>query len=143
MTIETLFRADEGNSYWNPEKTRACMGFPKLLSTRFLGFLRGNSNGNGVHVAENGGVPIVLTASEVEMSDFNLNLVASFAGSFPLRFMPRLLTKKMFYPANPFNEGGTARFAPYGLRKIEALLIKEFGKDNVVTQLTLAISRGL
>jgi radical SAM superfamily enzyme YgiQ (UPF0313 family) len=134
MIGEMLFRgACGGDSSGSSEETRIGTGIPQFLSSRFLGFIRSGSNGNGTDIAENGGVQIVLTASEIEMSDFNLNLVASFAGSFPLGLMPRRLIKKMLYPANPFNEDGTAKFAPYGLRKIEALLIKEFGKENVVT----------
>jgi radical SAM superfamily enzyme YgiQ (UPF0313 family) len=105
--------------------------FLKFLPLGFLSFIRGDSN--GMDVPEDGGKPIVLTASEVEMSDFNLNLVAAFAGSFPMGFVPRRLAKRVLYQANPFDENGTARFAPYGLRKIEAMLIKEFGRENVVT----------
>nr|MDO8098748.1 hypothetical protein [Candidatus Njordarchaeota archaeon] len=132
MTMRKLFRGvDRGNSSGSPRKMRTHVS--KLLSLRFLGFIRGNSDGNGMDVAEDGGVPIVLTASEVEMSDFNLNLVAAFAGSFPLGFVPRWLIKRMLYPADPFDENGTASFAPYGLRKVEAILIREFGRENVVT----------
>ncbi|UCC32946.1 MAG: radical SAM protein, partial [Candidatus Bathyarchaeota archaeon] len=32
----------------------------------------------------------------------------------------------------PNNSGGSAKYAPYGMRKIEALLIEEFGVENVV-----------
>ena len=77
---------------------------------------------------ENGGVPIVLTASMIEMSDFNLNPFIAFSGGFP-----KFLVQKKLYPPVPFNEDGTAKFAPYGLRKIESLLIEEFGEENVVT----------
>jgi radical SAM superfamily enzyme YgiQ (UPF0313 family) len=67
------------------------------------------------------------------MSDFNLNLVAAFVGSFPLGILPRSLRTKFFYSSHPFNEKGEAKFAPYGLRKVETQLIKEFGEENVVT----------
>ncbi|WXG44501.1 MAG: radical SAM protein [Promethearchaeati archaeon SRVP18_Atabeyarchaeia-1] len=92
-----------------------------------------SKNGDTMSLAEDGGKSIVLTASEVEMSDFNLNLVAAFAGSFPLGFVPRRLIRRALYPANPYNEDGTAKLAPYGLRKVEAILVKEFGKENVAT----------
>jgi radical SAM superfamily enzyme YgiQ (UPF0313 family) len=82
--------------------------------------------------AIHGGVPIVLTASEMEMSDFNLNLVVSFTGSFPLTYVPQRFLKRILYPTDPLNEDGTARLAPYGLRKVEALLVKAFGRKNVV-----------
>nr|QNO51237.1 tRNA-2-methylthio-N(6)-dimethylallyladenosine synthase [Methanosarcinales archaeon ANME-1 ERB6] len=77
---------------------------------------------------ENGGVPIVLTASTIEMSDFNLNPFIAFSGGFP-----KFLVRKKLYPPVPFNADGTAKFAPYGLRKVESLLIEEFGEENVVT----------
>jgi radical SAM superfamily enzyme YgiQ (UPF0313 family) len=99
---------------------------------KIMGLFRNRNNGNGTSAAENGGVPIVLTASEMEMSDFNLNLVASFTGSFPLRYIPQSFLKRILYPSDPCKEDGTVRFAPYGLRKVEALLINEFGKENVV-----------
>jgi len=81
---------------------------------------------------KNGGVPIVLTASMIEMSNFNLNPFIAFSGGFPLILPKRILRKKL-YPNSHFNEDGTAKFAPYGLRKVETLLIKEFGEKNVVT----------
>ena len=78
------------------------------------------------------GVPIVLTASAVEMSDFRLNPFKAFLGGFPLPLPPFLL-RKLLYPPIPDNPDGTARFAPYGLRKVEALLMEEFGEENVAT----------
>lgn len=76
---------------------------------------------------QEGGVKIVLTASSIEMSDFNLNPFLAFAGGFP-----QVLVQKKLYPPVPSNEDGSARFAPYGLRKVESLLIEEFGEENVV-----------
>ncbi len=81
----------------------------------------------------NSGVPIVLTASVIEMSDFNLNPFIAFTGGFPTKIIPIKLLRKFWYPITPDNDDGSARFAPYGLRKIEALLIEEFGENNVVT----------
>ncbi|MCK4730972.1 MAG: hypothetical protein KAT65_00810, partial [Methanophagales archaeon] len=80
----------------------------------------------------NGGVPIVLTASMIEMSDFRLNPFIAFSGGFRL-ILPKYILRKKLYPNSHFNEDGTAKFAPYGLRKVETLLIKEFGEENVVT----------
>jgi radical SAM superfamily enzyme YgiQ (UPF0313 family) len=68
----------------------------------------------------------------MEMSDFNLNLVVSFTGSFPLTYVPQRFLKRILYPSNPLNRDGAARFAPYGLRKVEAQLVREFGRKNVV-----------
>lgn len=97
-----------------------------------MGLFHVKNNRNGTSPSINGGVPIVLTASEMEMSDFNLNLVASFTGSFPLRYIPQRFLRRILYPSDPFNETHTARFAPYGLRKVEALLVKDFGRESVV-----------
>jgi len=79
---------------------------------------------------EQDGFPIVLTASSIEMSHY-LNPFLAFHGGFP-QILPRLVEKRL-YPPVPENEDKTAKFAPYGLRKIEALLVEEFGEDNVMT----------
>lgn len=81
---------------------------------------------------KNDGAPIVLTASMIEMSDFDLNPFAAFAGGFPL-VLPKYILRKKLYPNSHLSEDGTAKFAPYGLRKVETLLIEEFGQENVVT----------
>jgi radical SAM superfamily enzyme YgiQ (UPF0313 family) len=81
---------------------------------------------------KNGGVRIVLTASRIEMSDFNLNPFMAFSGGFPL-VIPKYILRKKLYPKSHYNENRTAKFAPYGLRKVETLLIEEFGEENVVT----------
>jgi len=73
------------------------------------------------------GTMIVLTASDIEMSDFKLNPFLAFAGGFP-----EILVQKKLYPSLPSNHDGSARYAPYGLRKVESLLIDEFGEENVV-----------
>jgi radical SAM superfamily enzyme YgiQ (UPF0313 family) len=81
---------------------------------------------------KNSGVRIVLTASALEMSDFHLNPFLAFSGGFPLA-IPKYILRKMLYPNCHHAEDGTAKFAPYGLRKVEALLIEEFGEANVAT----------
>ncbi len=77
------------------------------------------------------GVPIVLTGSATEMSDFKLNPFRAFTGGFPTAIIPRFLLRKYWYPRVPTNGNDTAKFAPYGMRKIEATLIKEFGEQKV------------
>jgi len=78
------------------------------------------------------GVPIVLTGSATDMSDFKLNPFKAFTGGFPTGIVPKRLLRKYWYPPVPNNGDGTAKYAPYGMRKIEAVLIKEFGTENVV-----------
>jgi len=85
--------------------------------------------------------PIVLTASAIEMSDFNLDPFVAFSGGFPLGVIPKSVLRKSIYPQVPENEDKTVKFAPYGLRKVEALLIEEFGEKNVATVHPLHLSR--
>ncbi len=79
------------------------------------------------------GIPIVLTASIIEMSDFKLNPFIAFTGGFPSKIIPARILRKNWYPITPEDGDGRALFAPYGLRKIETLLTEEFGEENVVT----------
>lgn len=81
---------------------------------------------------EDCGKTVVLTSSAIEMSDFNLNPFIAFTGGFP-KVAPLRVLRKYLYPVTPDNDDGSARFAPYGLRKIESLLVDEFGEDRVVT----------
>ncbi|MHA1264055.1 MAG: B12-binding domain-containing radical SAM protein [Candidatus Helarchaeota archaeon] len=78
------------------------------------------------------GVKIVLTASETEISDFRNNPFLAFTGSFPHR-MPLWSSRQFLFPPPPV-ENGRAKFAPYGLRKIEASLLSQgFTEEDVVT----------
>ena len=73
---------------------------------------------------------IVLTASPVEMSDFNLNPFVAFSAGFPFP-VPLSILRRRIYPAPRINPDGTAVFAPYGLRKVESLLVDRFGEEDV------------
>jgi len=77
------------------------------------------------------GVPIVLTGSATDMSDFKLSPFRAFTGGFPTAIIPRFLLRKYWYPRVPKNVDGTAKYAPYGMRKIEAVLIREFGEQTI------------
>jgi radical SAM superfamily enzyme YgiQ (UPF0313 family) len=77
------------------------------------------------------GVPIVLTGSATDMSDFKLSPFRAFTGGFPTAIIPRFLLRKYWYPRVPKNVDGTAKYAPYGMRKIESSLISEFGTQAV------------
>ncbi|UCE57627.1 MAG: B12-binding domain-containing radical SAM protein [Candidatus Bathyarchaeota archaeon] len=77
------------------------------------------------------GVPIVLTASATDMSDFNLNPFRAFTGGFPTGIIPKRLLRKYWYPPVPSNGDSSVKYAPYGIRKIEAVLMKEFGPEKV------------
>lgn len=82
--------------------------------------------------AHNGGKPIVLTASRSEISDYSGDPFAAFMSTFPHKWIPRwFLNEKWLEPKD--RPDGSAMFVPYGLRKIEALLVDEFGEENVIT----------
>ncbi len=77
------------------------------------------------------GFPIVLTSPPNEISDYNLDPFVAFLSSFPNNFFLKNLVKRRFLvPKN--KEDGSAKFVPYGLRKIESLLLNEFGEKYVV-----------
>lgn len=77
------------------------------------------------------GVPIVLTSPPNEISDFNLDPFVAFLSSFPNNYLLRTLVKKRFLNSKD-NGDGSAIFAPYGLRKVESLLLEEFDESKVV-----------
>jgi radical SAM superfamily enzyme YgiQ (UPF0313 family) len=76
------------------------------------------------------GVPIVLAASRAEANEYNNNPFSAFICTFPKKLSGYLLREHL---ANlDSNEDGTAKRTIYGLRKVESILIDEFGKENVV-----------
>jgi len=71
------------------------------------------------------GVKVVLTASATEMSDFLNNPFVAFAGGFARGPVPLWFLRRALYPPAGQNNGdGRVRAAPYGLRKVEALLLE-------------------
>lgn len=78
----------------------------------------------------NGGKMIVLTSSRSEMSQYEYDPFVAFTCTFPHKLIPGKLKQKWLRPID--QEDGSNKFAPYGLRKIETILMEEFGKDNVV-----------
>ena len=78
----------------------------------------------------NEGYPIVLTASRAEANNFDNNPFAAFICTFPKKISGYLLKEHLNNLED--KEDGTAKQTIYGLRKIESLLINEFGEENVV-----------
>ncbi|MFQ6106067.1 MAG: B12-binding domain-containing radical SAM protein [Thermoplasmata archaeon] len=79
-----------------------------------------------------GGVPIVLTAPRSEISTYSGDPFTAFVAVFPRKLIPALVVKDEWLEAKN-NDDGTAKFLPYGLRKVESLLIDEFGEENVAS----------
>lgn len=80
------------------------------------------------------GRKVVLTASAGEMSDYKLNPFLAFLGSFPKTVFPLWMLRKYWYPPLETNSDRTAKYAPYGLRKVEAALLDNgFDESDIAT----------
>lgn len=82
------------------------------------------------HEVEIEGVPIVLTGSATDMSDCNLNPFRGNITAFPAVISRKILLERLYPPG--IEDNGKAVFAPYGLRKVEALLLKDFDEKDIV-----------
>lgn len=78
------------------------------------------------------GVKVVLTASATEMSDYYNNPFVAFVAGFAKGPMPLWLLRKTLYPPVEGNRDGRAKFAPYGLRKVESLLLEDGFRESDV-----------
>jgi radical SAM superfamily enzyme YgiQ (UPF0313 family) len=76
------------------------------------------------NMANNSGVKVVLTASATEMSDFANNPFVAFVAGFAKGPVPLWLLRRVLYPPVERSHDGRAKYAPYGLRKVEALLLQ-------------------
>ena len=75
-----------------------------------------------------GGYPIVLTASKSEMSQYGGDPFKAFICTFPQLFSRRVLGVHL---VSVPEKDRTERFAPLGLRKVEAVLASRFGEASV------------
>lgn len=74
------------------------------------------------------GIPIIFTSNSTEMSDFNEDPFIAFTGGFP-----KYVTMWYGHPPVEHNENG-AKFAPYGMRKIQAILLDNgFKQEDIIT----------
>ncbi len=76
------------------------------------------------------GVPIVLAASRAEANEYDNNPFSAFICTFPKKLSGYALREHL--ENIPRNKDGSAKRTIYGLRKVESMLIDEFGKENVV-----------
>jgi len=72
----------------------------------------------------------VLTADETLMTDFRDVPLATFFSCIPTDFWISRQVFRLLAP-RPQTDGGFAIRAPYGIRKVEASLVKRFGRDAV------------
>jgi radical SAM superfamily enzyme YgiQ (UPF0313 family) len=77
------------------------------------------------------GYKIVLTASRAESSIYGYDPFIAFTNTFPHKLFPKSSLERWFRERR--NQDGSAQFMPYGLRKVESILMDEFGEDNVVS----------
>jgi radical SAM superfamily enzyme YgiQ (UPF0313 family) len=75
-------------------------------------------------MAENSGIKVVLTASATEMSDFYNSPFIAFVAGFAKGPLPLWLLRKRLYPPGEYDDDGRAKYAPYGLRKVESVLLE-------------------
>lgn len=83
-------------------------------------------------MANSSGAKVVLTASATEMSDYWNNPFVAFVAGFAKGPVPLWFLRATLYPPVARNCGGRARFAPYGLRKVEALLLENGFNESEV-----------
>lgn len=69
------------------------------------------------------GHKIVLTSDRTLMSEYNGGIFLGFSACVPHGLLPDSIYFSLFCPSVPINKDGSAKFAPCGLRKIEAALL--------------------
>ena len=75
-------------------------------------------------MAGNPGVKVVLTASATEMSEFYNSPFIAFVAGFAKGPIPLWFLRKKLYPRVERGNDGRTKYAPYGLRKVEAVLLE-------------------
>jgi radical SAM superfamily enzyme YgiQ (UPF0313 family) len=84
-------------------------------------------------MANSSGVKVVLTASATEMSNYFDNPFIAFVGGFARGPVPLWFLRRALYPpVERDGNDGRAKYAPYGLRKVEALLLENGFSESEV-----------
>jgi radical SAM superfamily enzyme YgiQ (UPF0313 family) len=81
---------------------------------------------------ERRGTKVVLTADRTLMSEYQGGIFLGFSACIPRGLIPDTLFFSLICPSVPVDGRGAVRYAPCGLRKIEAKLVEEFGREGVV-----------
>ena len=85
-----------------------------------------------MRLSSGSGTKIVLTASATEMSDFANSPFMAFVGGFGKGPIPLSYVRKTLYPHKPKKANGQASYAPYGLRKVESILLEGgFAREDI------------
>lgn len=85
---------------------------------------------DGYGEIDTSGTKIVLTAPETEMNQFKNNPFMAFSASFPTTMMPLNVMQRILRSPIENHPDGRAVFAPYGLRKLEAILINHGFRES-------------
>ncbi len=85
-----------------------------------------------VVMAGRSGVKVVLTASATEMSDYFNNPFVAFVAGFGKGPVPLRILRKWLYPPVERDADSRAKFAPYGLRRVESLLLENGFSESEV-----------
>jgi radical SAM superfamily enzyme YgiQ (UPF0313 family) len=75
-------------------------------------------------MARKSSVKVVLTASATEMSDFHNSPFIAFVAGFAKGPLPLWLLRRKLYPPVECDSNRRVKYAPYGLRKVEAILLE-------------------
>ncbi|UCC57807.1 MAG: B12-binding domain-containing radical SAM protein [Candidatus Bathyarchaeum sp.] len=78
------------------------------------------------------GYSVVLTADRTLMSEYSGGVFLGFSACVPKGLIPDWLYFSMFCPSVPVNDDGSVKYAPCGLRKVEAALLDHGFKDEEV-----------
>jgi radical SAM superfamily enzyme YgiQ (UPF0313 family) len=80
-----------------------------------------------------GGYKVVLTADRTLMSEYAGGIFLGFGACIPRGLIPDSFYFSFFCPSVPANQDGSAVYAPYGIRKIEAYLLNNgYKREDII-----------
>ena len=84
-------------------------------------------------MSEKRGFPVILTADRTLMREYGGGIFLGFSACVPQGLIPDRLYFSLLCPSVEVNDDGSARYAPYGTRKIEAALLDNgFRREDVI-----------
>jgi len=79
------------------------------------------------------GYEVVLTADRTQMSDYPGGIFLGFSACAPKGLIPDWLYVSMLCPSVPVNGDGSVKYAPCGIRKVEATILDHcFKREDVI-----------